>query len=231
LPDAKYPLLADGAAPALARSIDINSYVTASRGFLGSATAFGDGQIAYSARGIGNLSRPFYPDGIDSSPPGPLSKPAGEWSPFSTGLQLDVSFNAILQHVLSTAGAGFPDVSPSCAGVELNDTFTAVTPPQPSVGLRLGNGIQIFAGGVPIYRGNTLVGAIGVSGDGIDQDDMIAFLGLHEASVALGGVIGNAPNARRADVLTPQGVRLRYVQCPQSPYWRDGAEENVCAAK
>jgi uncharacterized protein GlcG (DUF336 family) len=44
---------------------------------------------------------------------------------------------------------------------------------------RLQNGIQIFPGSVPIYRGNQLVGAIGVSGDGIDQDDMISFLGAH----------------------------------------------------
>ena len=42
---------------------------------------------------------------------------------------------------------------------------------------RLQNGIQIFSGGVPIYRGDTLVGAVGVSGDGIDQDDMVAFPG------------------------------------------------------
>ena len=38
----------------------------------------------------------------------------------------------------------------------------------------LRNGLQIFAGSVPIYRGSTLIGAVGVSGDGIDQDDFIA---------------------------------------------------------
>ena len=47
------------------------------------------------------------------------------------------------------------------------------------------NGVQIFPGGVPIYRGATLVGAIGVSGDGVDQDDMIAFLGVHDAGRAV----------------------------------------------
>ena len=29
---------------------------------------------------------------------------------------------------------------------------------------QLANGAQIFSGGYPIYRGNTLVGAIGISG-------------------------------------------------------------------
>ena len=58
---------------------------------------------------------------------------------------------------------------------------------------RLQNGMQIFPGGVPIYRGGTLVGAIGVSGDGIDQDDMIGFLGLPTTAARAGRRIGNAP--------------------------------------
>src|SRR5213075_2829271 len=36
------------------------------------------------------------------------------------------------------------------------------------------HGTQIFAGSVPLYKNGTLVGAIGVSGDGIDQDDYIS---------------------------------------------------------
>jgi hypothetical protein len=80
---------------------------------------------------------------------------------------------------------------------------------------------------VPIYRGAVLVGAIGVSGDGVDQDDMVAFLGLQNASVALNGSINQAPKNRRADTLTPQGVRLLYVQCPQSPFL-NSSQENVC---
>ncbi len=75
-----------------------------------------------------------------------------------------------------------------------------------------------------------MVGGIGVSGDGIDQDDMIAFLGLHEAGLSLSSAINNAPTARRADTLTPQGIRLRYVQCPQAPFLNNG-EDNVCNAK
>src|SRR5690606_41185331 len=62
---------------------------------------------------------------------------------------------------------------------------------------RLQNGIQIFPGSVPVYRGSQLVGGLGVSGDGIDQDDMISFLGLHNAGARLGG-FGNAPAAMRA---------------------------------
>ncbi|MDH5216028.1 MAG: heme-binding protein, partial [Gammaproteobacteria bacterium] len=93
----------------------------------------------------------------------------------------------------------------------------------------LANGTQIFPGSVPIYRGSTLIGGIGVSGDGVDQDDMIAFLGLHEAAQQLGSV-NNAAPAMRADTLAPQGTRLRYVNCPVTPYI-DSDEQNVCGGK
>ena len=90
------------------------------------------------------------------------------------------------------------------------------------------NGAQIFPGSVPIYRGTHLVGAVGVSGDGVDQDDMIASLGLANAARSLATGIANAPAAMRADTLSPQGVRLRYVQCPQAPF-NGSSDENVCA--
>lgn len=226
LPDAKY-LTTSTTPVSVSQAININAYVNGLRSFLNDSTALANG-LAFSDRANGNLSRPFFPDGIDNEAPGPLSKPAGEWSPFSTGLQLDVSMNAILQHVLFVAGAGVPDVAPGCAGVALANDLSSVG--QTIAGVRLGNGLQIFPGSVPIYRGSTLVGAIGVSGDGVDQDDMIAFLGLHNAGQSLGGAIGNAPADRRADQVIAQGVRLRYVQCPQAPFL-DTTEDNVCEGK
>ena len=179
--------------------------------------------IAYSARAIGNLSRPYFPDGLPASSYGPLSKPIDQWSPFSTGLQLDLANNAVVQHVAFVASGGSGSDTPpgSCTG--LPNTANGTN--------RLQNGIQIFAGGVPIYRNGVLVGAIGVSGDGVDQDDMIAFLGLHEGALALGSSgLGNAAAAIRSDTLAPQGVRLRYVQCPQTPYYANDLQ-NVCADK
>ncbi|HEY7115622.1 MAG TPA: heme-binding protein, partial [Tepidisphaeraceae bacterium] len=41
----------------------------------------------------------------------------------------------------------------------------------------LPDGITIFPGGIPLYKKGRFVGAIGVSGDGVDQDDLIAFAG------------------------------------------------------
>jgi uncharacterized protein GlcG (DUF336 family) len=47
------------------------------------------------------------------------------------------------------------------------------------------NGIITFPGGVPLYKSGELVGGIGVSGDGVDQDEQVAF----------GGAVGFEPGA------------------------------------
>ena len=38
-------------------------------------------------------------------------------------------------------------------------------------------GIVTFPGGIPLYKNGILVGAIGVSGDGADQDEIVALAG------------------------------------------------------
>ena len=195
-------------------TVDIADYVDAAQLFIG-PQALTDG-TAFSDRAGGNLSRPFYPDGIIGNPHGPFSKDYnGQWSVFSTGLQLDLAYNNIIAHIAFVAGLAGSDVGDNCV--------QSAVP-------RVANGIQIFPGSVPVYRGGTLIGGIGVSGDGIDQDDMISFLGVHEAGEALGGTINNAPAEIRADQLRPGGVRLRYIQCPQTPYINSDAQ-NVCAGK
>ena len=206
------------------RDEPLSQYVSAAQSFLGLPNALNDGAVAFSDRAGGNLSRPFYPDGVTGNPPGPFSKGAGEWSPFSTGLQLDLVYNALVQHVAFVAGLGV-DVPTNCTGIDgFDDNFVTA-----NVITQLANGTQIFPGSVPIYRGSQLVGGIGVSGDGVDQDDMIAFLGVHEAAQA-GGSFLNAPASMRADTLVPQGSRLRYVNCPVAPYL-DSEEQNVCDGK
>ena len=204
----------------------LSDYVVRVRSFLGLPNALGDGAIAFTDRAGGNMARPYYPDGVDGNPPGPFSFPLAQWSPFQVGQQLDLVYNRLAVHVafylqqvgatVSLNGTTLPalgDVAQNCTGIQ-----------------RLPNGIQIFPGSVPIYRGSVLVGGIGVSGDGVDQDDMVSFLGLYNAGVALGGKISNAPPAMRADQLAPQGSHLRYVQCPQAPFL-DTNDANVCEGK
>ena len=194
---------------------------------------------AFADRSGGNLSRPFYPDGIDAREHGPLSKPRGEWSVFSVGLQLDLVYNDLIQHVAFTLGL-VPDVAASCTGNtgfdfsvdgSGNRDFSNVFRKE-NVAAGLANGIQIFPGSVPIYRGDVLIGGIGVSGDGVDQDDMISLLGVHDAGEDLGGAINNASPEIRADriVLPGKEERLRYVSCPQAPFI-DSNEDDVCDGK
>jgi uncharacterized protein GlcG (DUF336 family) len=208
-------------APVVERQITLFDYVNDLRQFIQMPNALSDGAFAFSDRAGGNLSRPFYPDGITANVAGPLSKPLGQWSPFSTGIQLDLVYNQIINHVAFSAGLTATDVSQGCTLINRATSNGNVDP--------IANGIQIFPGSVPIYRGDELVGGIGVSGDGVDQDDMIAFLGLHNASLSLTS-INNAPQAMRADNIVAQGARLRYIQCPQTPFI-NSEQQNVCEAK
>ncbi|MES2684349.1 MAG: heme-binding protein [Pseudomonadota bacterium] len=212
-PDTQY--LAGG------ENASIAAYLPAYRSFFNQPTALADG-IAYGNRSIGNAARPYFPDGItESGEHGPVSKTIASWSVFSTGLQFDLANSALIKHASFVLGAG-SDVTPgSC---------TEMPAPAGASMSRLGNGLQIFAGGVPIHRGNQLVGGVGISGDGIDQDDMIAFLGLHNAGARLGGAIGNALPAMRADNIQRGGIALRYVQCPQAPFL-DSEEQRPCEGK
>jgi uncharacterized protein GlcG (DUF336 family) len=182
-------------------TLPISAYVANMQGLIQGALTNG---VAYSNRAIGNLARPFLPDGINGNGPSPLSKPFAAWSPFSDGLQLDLVFAKVIGNILAGTNTGPCSTIPAVA-----------------------NGIQIFPGSVPIYRGNVLVGAIGVSGDGIDQDDMVSFLGLANAGAALGTGIAHAPATQRADQISVPGGQLRYVNCPVAPFL-DTTATNVC---
>jgi uncharacterized protein GlcG (DUF336 family) len=195
-------------------------YVSAVRTFLGMPAAL-TGNYAFTDRAGGNMSRPFFPDGVDGNPNGPFSHPLAQWSPFQEGEQLDLVYNAIALNLVGYLSAqGF---AISADNVPAATQYCTASPHLP-------NGVQVFPGSVPIYRGNILVGGLGVSGDGVDQDDMVAFLGLYNAGVALNGTVANAPPAMRADNLAPQGAHLRYVECPQQPFL-DSNDSNVCDGK
>jgi uncharacterized protein GlcG (DUF336 family) len=151
-----------------------------------------NGSIAYSDRAIGFLHRPLYPDGINNTLAAPFSTSLGEWSPFNVGLQLDLITQSLLAPPAVCSLRPFVGRPPcTCSSIQV-----------------IRNGLQIFAGSIPLYKGGALVGAIGISGDGIDQDDFIA----------AGGATGYAPPAAiRADQLIIRGVRLPFVKFPRSP--------------
>ena len=142
-----------------------------------------NGAFAFSDRAIAFLHRPFFPDGIDNSTAGPFSTSIENWSPFNVGLQLDLVRTNFL------AALGGPVAS--CTSIA-----------------SLPNGIQIFAGSVPLFKNGVLVGAIGISGDGIDQDDLISAAGANGFS---------PPVNVRSDQIFVRGVRLPFLKFPRSP--------------
>jgi len=69
------------------------------------------------------------------------------------------------------------------------------------------SGIVFFPGSAGLFRNGVLVGGLGVSGDGVDQDDY----------VTNGGTAGfEAPAGIRADQVIDQGVRLPYFKFPRN---------------
>jgi uncharacterized protein GlcG (DUF336 family) len=70
------------------------------------------------------------------------------------------------------------------------------------------SGVVFFPGSEPLYINGVLVGGLGVSGDGVDQDDY----------VTAGGAAGfEAPADIRADQIVIDGVRLPYLKFPRNP--------------
>ncbi len=85
----------------------------------------------------------------------------------------------------------------------------------------LPNGITIFPGGFPLYRDNQMIGAIGVSGDGVDQDDLVAASGTENFLT---------PLAIGADEIVFEGARLPYAKFPRDPSGTLGSNDTVVLA-
>jgi uncharacterized protein GlcG (DUF336 family) len=75
------------------------------------------------------------------------------------------------------------------------------------------NGVVFFAGSTPLYRGGELVGGLGVSGDGIEQDDYVAYFGAGEFL---------PPQSIWADRVVVDGIRLPMFKFPRHP---EGVDE------
>ncbi|HKO58985.1 MAG TPA: heme-binding protein [Thermoanaerobaculia bacterium] len=76
-------------------------------------------------------------------------------------------------------------------------------PPNPNQ-----SGIVFFPGATPLYSGNTLAGGLGVSGDGVEQDDYVTYL-------AAGSFL--PPKSKWADRVKVDRVRLPMFKFPRHP--------------
>jgi uncharacterized protein GlcG (DUF336 family) len=134
---------------------------------------------AYSTRTVGFLAESTYPPGISGTQPGLF---------FGLQERFSIITPASILATNPVSGAVFM-------------TSTNVNPNLP-------NGVTIFPGGFPLYRSGVLIGAIGVSGDGVDQDDLIS---------ASGAALFLAPVPIRADQTQYRGARLPFAKFPRNP--------------
>ncbi len=75
------------------------------------------------------------------------------------------------------------------------------------------SGIVWFPGSVPLYRGDKVIGGLGISGDGVEQDDYVALVGSEGF---------HPPDSLRVDnsvIVDSKGreVRLPYLKLPRNP--------------
>jgi uncharacterized protein GlcG (DUF336 family) len=154
---------------------------------------------AFTNRTFRYLAEPRFPEGIDGFPPGPFSILN------DGGVQVETGRNS-----------GPPLPASAFQSVQGFDAFNPGTNFHDPYNVANQNGIVFFPGSAPLYKDTTgsgvrqLVGGLGVSGDGVDQDDDVTF----EAAR------GFEPpfNVPRADEVMVRGARLPYQKFNRNPH-------------
>ncbi|MBA4066460.1 MAG: hypothetical protein C0501_22665 [Isosphaera sp.] len=153
---------------------------------------------AFTARTFRFLAQPRFPQGLDGEIPGPFSQLLDGGSNRFTG---------------RTVGA--PKPASTFVTVVGNDAFNPQTNFRDPTNILNQNGIVFFPGSAPLYKPATpgapatLVGGFGVSGDGVDQDDVVTSTGQEGFLVP--------EEAIRADEVLVRGVRLPYQKYNRNP--------------
>ncbi len=159
--------------------------------------------LALTNRTFRFLAEPRFPDGVDGTP---------------------AAIFSILNHSeisLTTAENDGPiDAASFSSGVKGDDNvlgFTRFLPernfhaPDADFPIQNQNGVVFFPGAGPLYDddGTTLVGGLGVSGDGVDQDDVVTSMASEEYAPL---------SPLRVDAFFVGGVRLPYQKFLRNPH-------------
>jgi uncharacterized protein GlcG (DUF336 family) len=160
---------------------------------------------AFTNRTFRFLAQPRFPSGIDGTPPPEFSilndDAIGDLTAENEGAPAPVSaFDSVFGHDAFFPMSNFHD--PGDAGV-----VAAAGAPQDVANQ---NGVVFFPGSTPLYVNGQLVGGLGVSGDGVDQDDVVTFLAAQ----------GFLPDSTivRADQAFYRSVRLPYQKFLRNPF-------------
>ena len=144
-----------------------------------------------TARSFRFLAEPRFPEGIDGKPPGPFSILNDGGADPLTGLQAGPRLPASAYQSVQGYDAFNPNTNFHSLGNPLNK-----------------NGVVFFPGSSAVYRDRTLIGGFGVSGDGVDQDDVVTSQGIDGF---------DAPLDLRIDQVFVRGVRVPYMKFNRNP--------------
>ncbi len=148
---------------------------------------------AFTNRSFRYLGEPRYPIGIDGTDPAPFSQFNDDRGiDRFTGLQ--VGARAPASQFTSVVG---------------NDSFNPGTNFRDPNNITNQNGIVFFPGSAPLYKNGRLIGGFGVSGDGVDQDDVVTNAGDTNFGVPL--------SINRVDQIFIRGVRVPYQKNLRNP--------------
>jgi len=146
---------------------------------------------AITNRTVRYASLPRFPEGIDGNPPGPFSiLNDGNVNPF-TGVQVGPRLPASAFQSIQ----GYDAFNP---GTNFHDPFN----------INNQNGVVFFPGSSGVYTNGVLIGGLGISGDGVDQDDVITSKAI---------VDFNPNPGIRADQFRVRGIRLPYNKFNRNP--------------
>jgi uncharacterized protein GlcG (DUF336 family) len=148
------------------------------------------------------VTLPRFPSGAEGTPPAPFSILNDGGVDPRTGLQVGPRLPA----------SAFQSVQGRDAFNPGTNFFAGGGTPSSEV-IRNQNGIVFFPGSVPLYQfvgGGLLAGGLGVSGDGVDQDDVVT------SGAAVG--LDLFPGILRADDVFINGVRLPYQKFNRNPF-------------
>ncbi|MCE9564374.1 MAG: heme-binding protein [Planctomycetes bacterium] len=147
---------------------------------------------AIEARTIRYLALPRFPESVQGAPPGPFSQLNDGGVDPLTGLMV-----------------GPPLPASAYQSVVGYDAFNPGTNFRAPTNINNQDGIVFFPGAAPLYKNGQLIGGVGVSGDGVDQDDVMTI--ASEAGFYVPTTI------LRADQVLVNGIRLPYQKTNRNP--------------
>ncbi len=167
---------------------------------------------AFTNRTFRFLAEPRFPQGVDGSQPGDFSilrENVGGVPLFQTEF-----LRSRRPKIAVQAAENNPVLGPAAASAFVTvfgfDSFNPGRNFRDLDNIANQNGIVFFPGSTPLYDGTTLIGGFGISGDGVDQDDVVTFYG------AQGFLPSDAISS--ADDIRVRNTRLPYQKFNRNPF-------------